>query len=590
MLELAGVAADDALLAGWRERVARARARLGWSESVAIVRRHATGASLAIAAPCDQLFVATEINEWALCATLDERDPARWRLLPQALLAAAISNATEPAAVIAPVLAEDAAQARFERLAAAEARPALRALLAAAGEHSLPYVLDETLLTLGAGSGGRDYPLQALPAAGEVPWAALHDVPTAVITGSNGKTTTVRLLAACVTAAGRVAGYSCTDGVFIGAEAQASGDYSGPAGARLVMRDRRTQTAIIEAARGGILRRGIAVSAAHVALVTNISADHFGEYGIHDLDGLAAVKLSVAGLVGRDGLLVLNADDPLLRAGAEKLAARLGHVPPLGWFALHADLALLREHRARGGATCGVRAGVLVLSQAGVEHALGPVARMPLTVDGSATYNLANLAAAALGAAALGIPLDVIATVFARFGADPADNMGRLMRFEVGGVQVLMDYAHNPDGLHGLLEVAQHLRGGKGRLGLILGHAGNRLDADIAALAQVAAQYRPALVVVKENEAHLRGRAPGEIPRLIRAELLRCGLPDSALPMCTTELGAARCALEWSRPGDVLALPVHAAAARAAVLAMLTLESQAAARRGAGRTGPNGTL
>jgi cyanophycin synthetase len=113
------------------------------------------------------------------------------------------------------------------------------------------------------------------------------------------------------------------------------------------------------------------------------------------------------------------------------------------------------------------------------------------------------------------------------------------------------------------------LRSGAGRLGLLLGHAGNRTDADIEELARVAAEFQPDLVVVKEDEEHLRGRAPGEIPRIIRAELKRLGFPDSALPVANSEVEAARYALDWARPGDVLALPVHSARARAAVVAML---------------------
>jgi len=143
------------------------------------------------------------------------------------------------------------------------------------------------------------------------------------------------------------------------------------------------------------------------------------------------------------------------------------------------------------------------------------------------------------------------------------------MRFERGGVRVLVDYAHNSEGLRGLLNVAEHLRGGTGRLGLLLGHAGNRQDAEIEELARTAAQFRPALVVVKENEAHLRGREPGEIPRIIRAALLRAGLPQASLAVRMSETEAARYALEWAQPGDVLALPVHSAAARAEVLALL---------------------
>jgi UDP-N-acetylmuramyl tripeptide synthase len=194
---------------------------------------------------------------------------------------------------------------------------------------------------------------------------------------------------------------------------------------------------------------------------------------------------------------------------------------------------------------------------------------MPLSMNGVADYNIANLAAAALAAAALGVAAPIIAAVFARFGADPGDNPGRLMRFEVNGAQVLVDYAHNPEGLRGLLTVAAQLLGAGGRLGLILGHAGNRKDEDIAEVARVAAGFQPALVAVKENESQLRGRAPGEVPRLLRAELGRRGVPPNAAPEFGSELEAARFAVAWARAGDVLALPVHGAAARDAVVALL---------------------
>ncbi len=186
-------------------------------------------------------------------------------------------------------------------------------------------MLDDQILTLGAGAGGRDFPLDALPAPAGVPWAQIHDVPTAVVTGSNGKTTTVRLLAACARAHGWPNAYCCTDGVFFENEVQAGGDYSGPEGARRVLRERRARAAIIETARGGILRRGLAVSRAQTAIVTNVSADHFGEYGIDDLAGLADVKLTVAGVLVPEGLLVLNADDAQLVSRAGGAGAALRH-------------------------------------------------------------------------------------------------------------------------------------------------------------------------------------------------------------------------------------------------------------------------
>ncbi|HWX34314.1 MAG TPA: Mur ligase family protein [Steroidobacteraceae bacterium] len=573
MLDVVGVPLDDDLIFAWRARIERAGARLAWVDAQAVARRHKGGVTLAIAAPVDQLFLATEVNEWALCAALLERDPIQWSALEGALIAEALQSneAGTPSAAgdNLPVLEESAAFARFLRLSAQESHPRLRTLLEAAAARGLPHVIDEAELTLGAGAGGRSFSLTALPDVADVRWAELRDIPTAIVTGSNGKTTTVRLLAACARAHGWHAAYNCTDGVFFDDEVLATGDYSGPAGARMVMRERRAQAAMLETARGGILRRGIAISKANAAVITNVSPDHFGEYGIETLAGIAEVKLAVATAVDSRGLLVLNADDSQLRAQAAGLVRRFGRSPPLAWFAVNEHEPWLREYGLRDAATCGVREGRLRLSHGGAEHDLGLISAMPLSMGGLAAYNVANMAGAALAAAALGIAPATIALVLSRFGSNLEDNPGRMMRYEVDGVKVLIDYAHNPDGLRGFLKVADGLRAGTGRLGLLLGHAGNRKDADIEDLARAAAEFQPDLVVVKENEAQLRGRAPGEIPRIIHAELKRLGFPDSALRVGHSEVEAARYALGWARPGDVLALPLHSAGARAAVVAML---------------------
>jgi cyanophycin synthetase len=571
VLEVTGVDVDAALIAEWRSRVERATSTLRWPAQVTVARRHASGVALALSAPSDQLWLATEINEWALCAALFERDPVRWHSLQGLLIAQALQAAEGTDSLAAddpPVLDKSAALARFARMSLLEAQPKLSALIDAATARGLPHVIDDDSLTLGAGDGAKTYPLPALPDPGEVSWQTVHDIPTAVVTGSNGKTTTVRLLAACARAQGWHAAYNCTDGVFLDAERLASGDYSGPAGARLVLREPRAQAAILETARGGILRRGIAMSRAHAAIVTNVSPDHFGEYGIHDLEGLADVKMSVAAAVGTHGLLVLNVEDPMLRRQAANLRRRFGYEPRLGWFSATAG-SDLSELAAHGASTCGPHRGQLRLTHDQQHWDLGAIAELPLSMGGIASYNIGNMAAAALGAIAMGIAPDIIAAVLSRFGSNLADNPGRLMRFDLSGITVLLDYAHNPDGLRGFLQVAAHLRSDGGRLGILLGQAGNRKDEDIRELAAVAAQFHPDLVVVKEDEAHLRGRLASEVPRIIRAELLRLGMPDQALPLRNNEVEAAKLALEWARPGDVLALPIHSSEARATLIGLL---------------------
>ncbi|HLW24271.1 MAG TPA: Mur ligase family protein [Steroidobacteraceae bacterium] len=566
-LEVIGETCDAALIRGWRARVERAAHRLGWAAPRVVARAHASGLTLALGAPEDALFVATEINEWALIATLIERDPARAPALEQALRVYARNAAAGVApagADLDPVLEEAQALARFEHLARLERRTALRAVLEQAARRGLSHRLEESRLVLGSGAGLHAVHLGSPPPTEQIPWDGIHDVPTVLVTGSNGKTTTVRLIAACARAHGWHTGYNCTEGVFIDEQAVEQGDYSGPAGARRVLDETGIQAAVLETARGGILRRGITVEHARAAVVTNVSADHFGEYGIHDLEALARVKLAVAAALAPDGLLILNADDAALRAQVGELKVRYGATPALAWFSATSDACA-----ECATASCAVSSGRLQLAWHESRHDLGSIEEMPLTLAGLASYNVANLAAAALAAAALGIAPATLRAVFARFGSSAVDNPGRLMRYTVRGATALLDYAHNPDGLRGFLAVAARLRRDPSRLAVLLGTAGNRLDADIEELARVAAHFRPDLIVIKENEAHLRGRAVGEVPGILAAELRRLGVPDSSLLFAASELEAARRVLEWARPGDVLAMPVHGAGARTAVLELI---------------------
>ncbi len=544
----------EALLPGAHREQARLRwmslvralcQRLGWVDGPLCARVHAKGATLAFAAPEDQLFTATELNEWAWQQALEETQ-AQPAAAPWPRLYAPGH----------PVVGDErSAAATLLALAVAEARPELMALLQEARLRHLPAYLDEDLLSLGAGCGHEAWPVDALPSLVEVPWERLHGIPTALVTGSNGKTTTTRLLAAMVAAQGLSAGYTCTDGICIQGELLETGDFSGPMGARAVLRDRRVEVAILETARGGLLRRGLAVAQAEVAVVTNVSADHFGEYGVHTLEDLTAVKLVVAQAVTEGGLLVLNADDDQLAAmGPLQTGA-------LGWFSLKDDHPLLLGHRRLGGATCGLREGHLHLFWQGEHHELGEVAAMPLSMEGRAAYNVSNLAGAALAARALGVPPPVIANVLRSFGSAPGDNPGRLEAWAVGGIRVYLDYAHNPEGLQGLLDVA--VGGGRpARLGLLLGQAGNREDVAIRELAATAARQAPDLVILKDMDGYLRGREPGEVPDILRAELIGCGLPGEHLRTILSEEAAVLALLEWARPGDLLVLPVHGSRAK----------------------------
>ena len=550
---MVGAPVAPALIGDWKRRIARARTALGWPDGPVVVREHASGASLAFAAPGDALYAAADVNEWAWLSSL----------------AAAGMDTGEPALQPGhPSLVDDDAALRLLRtVAAAERLPRLPALREGARVHRLPLLLDDEQLSIGMGSGSRTWDNRALPMPNEVPWQELQAIPVALVTGSNGKTTTVRLLTAIAIAHGWHTANSCTDGIYLDGALIEGGDWSGPGGARSLLRHRQAQAAILETARGGLLRRGLALERADVAVVTNVSPDHFGEYGIHDLDGLAEVKLTVARAIDASGMLALNADNEPLRRHASAVAA------PLAWFSSDDEHPLLQQARADGRRSCGVRDGRLWLFDGTQAHDLGAIADMPLTLGGLAAHNVQNCAAAALAAAGLGIAPATIATVLARFGHDNRDNPGRLQRWNLGGVQagvqVYVDYAHNPDGLAQFLDLVRQAHREGGRLHLLLGQAGDRSDEAIADLAATAASFRPDHVVLKDMDGYLRGRESGEVARLLRTTLTRHGMADDAIVECLDETEAVRAILAAACPGDSLALPVHSMAARERVNALL---------------------
>ncbi len=551
---LGASASDPRALAGWAQRVQALCAALAWPAPRARVATGAAGTVLAFVPPEAALLSATDLNEWAWERAAEAHAPL----------------AAQGFAVTQPVSEDIKTMARhFSAQAAAEASRPLQRLQAAAAAHGLPLFDDDDSVSVGAGSGSRCWPRAALPLPMDVPWSALHDQPTLLVTGSNGKTTTTRLLVAMATEAGLVAGSCSTEGVVVAGRSVLAGDYAGPAGARAVLREPAVQFAVLETARGGLLRRGLAVRRADAAIVTNVSADHLGEYGIASVEDIAEAKLVVAHALAASGTLVLNGSDAVLMA----VAARTPPVQALwaaGRVALFAhDLAhpALAAHRASGGAVCGVQDGELCWVQSEVQVGLGEVKAMPLTLQGAARHNVENIAAAVLAAVAGALPLAALRQTLAHFGAQPQDNPGRLERWPWRGATVLVDYAHNPDGLAQLLTVAGALK--PARLGLLLGQAGNRDDAAITELATTAARFAPALTVIKELPRMLRGRALGEVPALLQQGLQAAGLPAENIHREDDEAAAAHTLLAWARPGDVVVLPVHTTAVRQALAQML---------------------
>ncbi len=536
LLEIRGdVPKIDGLLVAWAARARELLDALGWDAQHAGIqfRRTRGSATLFFAAPVDVLMTATEVNE-------------------QAWVAAETGIRIKPDS---PMVATLAAKAEGERVT----RPNFAAVFNMALAKGLSPVFDDDALTVGAGKGAHTWPVSEVPGAHLVPWKAIADVPVSLVTGSNGKTTTTRLVAAMWRTAGRVAGLSCSDGVWIEDDRIESGDYAGPAGARAVLRDPRVEAAVLETARGGIMRRGLAVQRANAAIITNIAADHFGEYGIDSLQDLADAKRVVVSALGTDGRLVLNADDPLLVELAKGLTI------PISWFSVAPVNPIIDAHAAAGGDVAAVQDGRVMLHR-GRWHDLGGIDAMPLTLRGAALHNIENILGACLLAVASGVPVQSLRATLVRFGSAAADNPGRLQAYRFGGATVLVDFAHNPDGLAALAETAKTIPATR-RL-LLLGQAGNRDDTQLRALVHAACSVMKFdRVIVKEMPTMLRGRKPGELPRIFSDELIKAGLPKGQIEVVDGELAALRRAFAWARNGDLLVCPVHVE--KAAVIAWL---------------------
>ena len=514
----------DQAIAAWRRSVRHLLEEVGWGNESLVTRPFPGGVSLAFTAPVDGLYAATELNEraWEAAAAELEGRPLPHHGADVAALRSAIAS---------------------------ERNPALVALREAARGRGLTFLSGEDQVSVGSGTGALVWPAESLPEPGSVDWPRVHDVPMVLVTGSNGKTTVVRLLAEMVRQTGRVPGFTSTEGVFAGSTEIGEGDFSGPSGARLVLRHPEVETAILETARGGILRRGLAVERANVAVVTNVAEDHLGEFGVENLAQLADTKLTVAKALRGAGTLVLNADDPMLVERHQRAEG------PLTWFSLDPSSPVIEAHIRRGGTAAVAEGEHLILIRDGAQHPLVPLSDIPITLGGSAEHNIANALAATGAGAALGIGIARMAAALTRFGHTPADNPGRANLIEVGGVRVLIDYVHNPAGMMALVRLVERLPGGR-RL-IMVGQAGDRSDEAIRQLARAAWSFRPDRVMIKDMGEYLRGRAPGEVPSLLSDEFTRLGVDASTIVRAGRDVEGARKALEWARPGDLLVLAVH---------------------------------
>ncbi len=399
-------------------------------------------------------------------------------------------------------------------------------------------------------AGGRS--LAAAP-AGSPPRLIRPTIPVVAVTGTNGKTTTSRMIGFVAQRAGWSVGWSSTDGIYHNGMLVDEGDFSGPSGAGKVLALPGVQLAVTETARGGILRRGVGVAYNDVSVVTNISADHLGLGGIETLDQLAEVKAVITKITKPTGWCVLNADDP------RTFAMRLGTKAQIWVFSTDPDSPSGRVVLDRGGRVSTVLDGwVAVLSAGRDPLAVVPVVDVPMTLAGLSRVNVENALAVTSATLALGFSADQVATGLRAF--DPGtSNPGRMNVWTVplpggGSASVVIDLAHNEAGLEALLEIMNGLRPSGGRLLLGVGTAGDRGGEVFVRLGEIAALAADVVEIVHKT-AYLRGRSAAQLGELMSAGAARAGV--TSVPEHLTEVAGLASLVGQASDGDVVAVMTH---------------------------------
>jgi UDP-N-acetylmuramyl tripeptide synthase len=509
----------DRLIPFCESAIRRMLEAVGWaSESVSHMRL-AGGVSIAFSAPIDALYAASAISEWA------------WACCDAEFHGAA-----------APDFEEKAQE--FRQAIAEESNPPLLALGTAATEHGVAFLWDDDEVSIGHGDGSETWPFRELPDPQKLDWSRYHDVPVGIVTGTNGKTTTARIAKHLMQAAGRNVGLSCTDWVSVNDEIIDRDDWSGPGGARMVLRQPNIDAAILETARGGLLRRGLGVEKAEAALITNIAEDHLGDFGSRNVRELLNIKWVISRAVEDAGCLVLNADDELLVRKSEEFTGSII------WFSLDGANPVVARHVDAGGRAFIYESGNLFRLEGKSREVICAAKDIPITLAGAAMHNIANALSAAALTECLGLSVEQVREGLVTMSQD--SNPGRSNIYEVKGFEVLVDFAHNPQAMQSLFAMARAVPAK--RRALCFGQAGDRTDEQIRELARSAWSIGIDMAHISELEHYRRGREAGEVYSILRDELMKSGARDDQVRHFDEEADSFDAALEWARDGDLVVI------------------------------------
>lgn len=369
-------------------------------------------------------------------------------------------------------------------------------------------------------------------------------VPVIAITGTNGKTTTTRMIGKMLSDQHLQVGMTTTDGIYMNGKLLVEGDTTGPESAKIILRHPDTQVAVLETARGGILRGGLAYDYADIAIVTNVSADHLGQYGIDDLKDLAHVKSLVAEVVKPHSYVILNADDPYVLAMAKKTKGKVI------LFSTFKDNIHIRKHLGRGGIAVFVRRGTILLCQGAQSYRICSIRQLPITLEGRALHNTQNALAAIAAAWALGLSTEAIRSSLEDFLPDEYHSRGRLNFYNLNGINICIDYGHNAAGIKEIIQTLKKYKA-TSLVGCIT-VPGDRTDEAIRAVARVSAKGFNRLIIREDDD--LRGRKPGEVAEILYSEAVASGMEPHKIAVVLPEQEAFRFGLDTCSHGEMFVM------------------------------------
>jgi cyanophycin synthetase len=331
-------------------------------------------------------------------------------------------------------------------------------------------------------------------------------IPIIAISGTNGKTTTTRLIAHMMKQTGNTVGYTTTDGIYIQNQLMQSGDCTGPISAEFILKDPTVEVAVLECARGGILRAGLGFHNCNVAVVTNVAGDHLGLQGIDTIEKLARVKSVVPRTVVKDGFAILNADDDLVYEMRKELDCNIA------LFSLNEKSNRIAEHCKKGGLAAVYEEGFLTILKGGWKIRVEKVNNVPITFSGTAEFNIANALGAILAAYVSDVSMENIRLALQTFVPSPALTPGRMNIFKFNDFTVMLDYAHNTHGMQAISKFVGQVNASV-KVGIVAG-VGDRRDEDTIELGEEAAKMFDEIII--RQDKNLRGRTDKEIIDLIQ--------------------------------------------------------------------------